>query len=164
MINMQAMSTHTLATALALAVAATLAGQVRAGSELVTFPKATPRACAMRLWIEATSRRRFSRAANRSHAVKNGQPIPSGTVITLVDERDGELFRYVAMEKRTDWGAEYPPEKRNGEWEYQAFKADKSVNDQEDLNRGFACYKTKAQQDFVFTFDQMKSVKWVGCV
>jgi hypothetical protein len=39
MINMQAMSTHTLATALALAVAATLAGQVRAGSELVTFPE-----------------------------------------------------------------------------------------------------------------------------
>jgi hypothetical protein len=37
MITMQAMSTHTLATALALTVAATLAGQVRAGSELVTF-------------------------------------------------------------------------------------------------------------------------------
>jgi hypothetical protein len=28
----------------------------------------------------------------------------------------GEISRYVVMEKRTGWGAEYPPEKRNGEW------------------------------------------------
>jgi hypothetical protein len=41
MSNMKAMSTHTLATALALAVAATLAEQVRAGSELVTFPESS---------------------------------------------------------------------------------------------------------------------------
>src|SRR5205809_3316318 len=60
------------------------------------------------------------------------------------------------MEKRTGWGAEYPPEKGNGEWEYQAFTADKAVNDTEDLNRGFSCHKTKEQQDFVFTVDQMK--------
>ena len=39
MINMQAISTHTLATALALAVATTLTGQVRAGSERVKFPE-----------------------------------------------------------------------------------------------------------------------------
>jgi hypothetical protein len=50
-------------------------------------------------------------------------------------------------------------EQRNGEWDYQAFNADKSVNDTEDLNRGLSCHKTKEQQDFVFTFDQMKSVK-----
>jgi hypothetical protein len=37
MITMQAIATHTLATALARAVAATLAGQLRAGSALVTF-------------------------------------------------------------------------------------------------------------------------------
>lgn len=53
------------------------------------------------------------------------------------------------MEKRTGWGAEYPPEKRNGEWEYQAFNADKSVNDREDLNRCFSCHTSKAPQDFV---------------
>jgi hypothetical protein len=91
-------------------------------------------------------------------AVKNGQPIPSGTVITLVDYRDGELFRSGVMEKRTGWGAEYPPEKRNGEWEYQACNADKSVNDTEDLNRCLPCHTTKEQQDCVCTFDQMKSV------
>ena len=92
-------------------------------------------------------------------AVKKGQPIPSGTVITMEDYRDGKLFRYVVMEKRTGWGAEYPPEKRNGEWEFQAFNADKSVNRSENLDRCFACHKGQAKQDFVFTVDRMKSTK-----
>jgi hypothetical protein len=123
MINMQAIATHTLATALALAVAATLAGQVRAGSELVTFPDSDT-AGGLSATVDRgniTEEMFTSRAA--IDAVKNGQPIPSGTVITLVDSRDGELFRYVVMEKRTGGGAEYPPEKRNGAWAYQACKA-----------------------------------------
>jgi len=90
-------------------------------------------------------------------AVKNGRPIPSGTVITLVDYRNGGIHRYVVMEKRTGWGAEYPPERRNGEWEYQAFNADTSVNRNEDLERCFSCHKSQAANDFVFTLDEMKS-------
>jgi hypothetical protein len=159
MINMKTISTHTLATALALAVVATLARQVRAGGELVKFPESYT-AGVLYATVDRgdiTEEIFTSRAA--IDAVKNGQPIPSGTVITLVDYRDGELIQYVVMEKRTGWGAEYPPEKRTGEWEYQAFNADKSANDKEGLNRGFSCHKTKEQQDFVFTFDQMKSVK-----
>ena len=92
---MKAISIHTLATAVALAVAATLAGQVRAGGELVKFPKDYAESV-----LYATVERDkikeeifISRAA--IDAVKNGQPIPSGTVITLVDYRDGKLFRYV---------------------------------------------------------------------
>ena len=90
-------------------------------------------------------------------AVKSGQPVPSGTVITMEDYRDGKLFRYVVMEKRTGWGAGYPPEKRNGEWEFQAFNADTSVNRNENLDRCFACHKGQERQDFVFTLDRMKS-------
>jgi hypothetical protein len=92
-------------------------------------------------------------------AVKKGQPIPGGTVITMEDYRDGMLFRYVVMEKRNGWGAEYPPEKRNGEWEFQAFNADKSVNRSENLDRCFACHKGQAKQDFVFTVDRMKNTR-----
>jgi hypothetical protein len=40
-----------------------------------------------------------------------------------------KLGLYVVTKKRTGWGAEYAPEKRNGEWESQGFNADKSVND-----------------------------------
>src|SRR5688572_30208526 len=89
-----------------------------------------------------------SRAA--IEAAKSGRPLPSGTVITMEDHRDGELFRYVVMEKRTGWDADYPPDKRNGEWEFQAFNADKSVNRTENLDRCFACHKGQARQDFVF--------------
>jgi len=98
-----------------------------------------------------------SRAA--IEAAKQGQPSPSGTVITLVDYRDGVLFRYVVMEKRTGWGTDYFPDKRNGEWEFQAFKADRSVNTGENLDRCFSCHKSQAAQDFVWSLDRMKQVR-----
>jgi hypothetical protein len=92
-------------------------------------------------------------------AAKRGKPLPSGTVITLVDYRDGKLFRYVVMEKRSGWGSQYPESKRNGEWEYQAFNADKSVNRAETLDRCFSCHKSQAANDFVFTLDRMKTAQ-----
>jgi signal transduction histidine kinase len=76
--------------------------------------------------------------------VKQDKVLPSGTVFTLVDYRDGKLFRYVVMEKRSGWGAEYPPEKRTGEWEFQAFNADRTVNRAENLDRCFSCHKAQA--------------------
>jgi len=88
-------------------------------------------------------------------AVRSGKPIPSGAVITLVDYREGRLHRYVVMEKRSGWGAAYPPELRNGDWEYEAFNADRTVNTQDDVGRCFACHKAQAQRDFVFTLDRM---------
>ena len=45
------------------------------------------------------------------------------------------------MEKRTGWGTEYPDDIRNGEWEYQAFKADKSPNTAANLTACFNCHK-----------------------
>ncbi len=110
-------------------------------------------------------------------ALKAGQPIPSGTVLTLVQykakldasgqpEKDsngrfikGELVAYTVMEKRTGWGSEYAPEIRNGEWEYQAFKADKSVNDKAKLTNCFTCHRPLDKQDFVFSFEAMKNAK-----
>jgi hypothetical protein len=97
MINMKAMSNHTLTTALALAVAATLAGQVRAGSELIKFPESYTAGV-----LDATvDRGNITEEIFTSHeainAVKNGQPIPSEAVITLVNYRDGELFLYPSL-------------------------------------------------------------------
>ena len=103
--------------------------------------------------------------------------MPSGTVITLVQYaavldvhgnpqigRDGRFIKgnrvaYTVMEKRTGWGAEYPDDMRNGEWEYQAFKADKTVNDKANLKGCFTCHKPLDKQDFVFSFDKMKTAK-----
>src|SRR5262245_141250 len=84
-------------------------------------------------------------------ALRNGGPILSGSVITVVKYRakldaqghpmrhdngrfvKGGLIGFSVMEKRTGWGAEYPPEIRNGEWEFQEFTADGKLNDKVNL-------------------------------
>jgi hypothetical protein len=110
---------------------------------------------------------------------KAGRPLPSGTVITMVNykaklgadgqpEKDGngrfiktdEIAGIVVMEKRAGWGAEYPPDMRNGEWEYRAFAADGTVNAKADLKPCFTCHLQKVPtQDFVFTLPQIKAAK-----
>jgi hypothetical protein len=144
-------------TALAFAAAASIAWRAEAGRELVKFPESFAEGVRYATVDRGNIREEIFTSRAAVDAVKNGQPIPSGTVITLVDYRDGELFRYVVMEKRTGWGTEYPPELRNGEWEFQAFNADRSVNQNENVSRCLSCHKGQAQQDFVFTLDRMKS-------
>ncbi|HEX5957591.1 MAG TPA: cytochrome P460 family protein [Hyphomicrobiaceae bacterium] len=107
--------------------------------------------------------------------LKAGRPLPSGTVITMVQykaklgadgqpEKDGngrfikaDMVGIAVMEKRAGWGAEYPAEMRNGEWEYRAFKADGTVNAKADLKTCFMCHRPLDKQDFVFSFDKLKS-------
>ena len=110
-------------------------------------------------------------------ALKAGKQMASGTVLTMVQykavlnaagepEKDsngrfikGDLVGYAVMEKRTGWGTEYPDDVRNGEWEYQAFKADKTPNDKANLKACFTCHRPLDKQDFVFSFDKMKTAK-----
>ena len=105
-------------------------------------------------------------------AVREGKPIPRGTVLTLVqyavklDEKgnpvkgpDGKFVKvgaptgYTVMEKRSGWGAEYPDEWRNGEWEYSAFTKDRAPNAKANANTRncFVCHKPHEKQDFVMS-------------
>jgi len=105
-------------------------------------------------------------------AVREGKPIPHGTVLTLVqyavklDEKgvpvkgsDGKFVKvgaptgYTVMEKRKGWGAEYPDEWRNGEWEYAAFTKDRAPNAKANANARncFVCHKPHEKQDFVMS-------------
>lgn len=147
------------ATLLTLTLVISLIGNVWAGGDLVKFPENYDKDLLYTTVYRGNIKEDIYASRDAIEAVKNGQPIPSKTVITLVDYRDGELFRYVVMEKRSGWGTEYSADIRNGEWEYQAFNADKSVNEQEDLMRCFRCHKTEEQKDFVYTFDDMKNAK-----
>jgi plastocyanin len=107
-------------------------------------------------------------------AARKGEPVASGTVLTLVQYKaqldaagvpakdaqgrfiKGDLVAYTVMEKRAGWGAEYPDELRNGEWEYQAFGPDKKVNDKANLKGCFECHKPHAGQDFVISLASLK--------
>ncbi|MGA5692801.1 cytochrome P460 family protein [Cytobacillus pseudoceanisediminis] len=91
-------------------------------------------------------------------AVQNGQPIPDGTVITLEIYRDEELDEVFVMEKRTGWGDQTPQgTPRNGDWQYQEFNGDRSLDYEEDIGRCFSCHANQERDDFVNTLDEMKS-------
>jgi hypothetical protein len=147
-----------LSRALVVTAALGLAGQAIAGRDLVGFPEGFAEGVRYAVVTRGDIREELYTSRAAIDAARNSKPLPSGTVITLVDYRSGKLFRYVVMEKRTGWGAEYAPGMRNGEWEYQAFNADKSLNTGDDVARCFSCHKSQEAQDFVFTLDRMKSV------
>jgi len=106
-------------------------------------------------------------------AVRPGQPLPSGTVLSLptfkalVNDKGelvrdpngrlvrGRLDRIVVMEKRTGWGVEYPDNLRNGEWEYARFRPDGTRDPQADIKGCFECHKPESARDFVFTIAEL---------
>ncbi len=109
-------------------------------------------------------------------AARKGEALPSGTVLTMVQyaakldgagnpEKDAggrfiktNVVGYTVMEKRAGWGAEYPESQRNGEWEYQAFKADKTPNPAANLTACFTCHKPLGEKvDFVFSYDRLQA-------
>jgi hypothetical protein len=170
--------TFAIAAAAGMLASATVAIQVRAGGDKVVFPDSHAKGV-MYTTVDRADNKQYRELFVSPEAVaaaKEGKPLPSGTVITLVQykakldaqgnpDKDangrfikGDLLAYTVMEKRTGWGAEYPENVRNGEWEYQAFTADGKVNDKANLTGCFNCHKPlPSGQDFVFSYDKMKS-------
>ncbi len=104
-------------------------------------------------------------------AVREGKPIPNGTVLALAafaaqEGPDGKPLRdakgnfikgkpivVTVMEKRAGWGNSVPTEWRNGDWQYAAYTPDGKPN--EKANAGikacFECHLPHAKQDFVIS-------------
>ena len=164
---------------LAALVSIGLTATVRAGGDKVVFPENYAKGV-MYTTVDRADIKQYRELYSTPEAIaalKAGKAIPSGTVLTLVlhkaqldasgnPEKDangrfikGDLIGYTVMEKRNGWGTEYGDDIRNGEWEYQAFKADKSVNDKAVLKNCFTCHKPYDKQDFVFSFEAMKNAK-----
>jgi hypothetical protein len=107
-------------------------------------------------------------------SAKDGAPLESGSVIVMevykaeldaneqpVKGPDGffvpaELAAITVMETRTGWGADYPEEWRNDEWEFAAFTADDRSLVKRDYQPCFACHKPLAGADYLFSFDALK--------
>ena len=173
------MKTYQVLSVAALAAVA-LTATVRAGGDKVVFPENYAKGV-LYTTVDRADNKQYRELYSTPEAIaalKAGQPIPSGTVLTLLaykaklaadgnPEKDAngrfiktdEIVFIGVMEKRTGWGTEYPDDMRNGEWEYQAFKADKSVNDKAVLKNCFTCHKPLDKQDFVFSFEAMKNAK-----
>ena len=165
--------------ALASASAALIAVAAQAGGDKIVFPENYASGVLYATVDRADNkqyRELFVSPPTAIDAVKKGEPLPSGTVLTLVQyaakldpqgvpEKDANgrfiktnIVAYTVMEKRTGWGAEYPDNVRNGEWEYQAFKADKTPNTAANLTACFNCHKLLgAAADYLFSYDRLKN-------
>ena len=163
--------------AVAVAGAGILALPVRAGGDKVSFPT-TYATGVLYATVDRADTKQFRELYGSQAAIdaaKAGQPLPSGTVLTMVSyaaklgadgspEKDANgrfiktnLVGIAVMEKRTGWGTEYADNIRNGEWEYQAFTPDQKINDKANLSACFNCHKPKDKDDFTFSYDRLKS-------
>jgi cytochrome P460 len=165
-----------VATALIGVGVVVFASNVRAGGDLVKFPEGFEKGVLFTTVDRPDNKqfREFYASPAAIEAAKKGQPLPSGTVLTMVQWKakldaagnpekgpdgrfvKGELNGYTVMEKRTGWGAEYDEKIRNGEWEYQAFTPAKAVNTNAKLTACVECHKPlPSRQDYVFLYDKM---------
>jgi Cytochrome P460 len=154
-----------------------VAVQVQAGGDKVAFPADYAKGVVYMTLDRPENKqvREYYTSQAAVDAAKKGEPLPQNTVITVVQyaaqldpqgnptkdangrfTKTANIVGYTVMEKRAGWGAEYPETQRNGEWEYQAFRADKSANPNANLTACFNCHKPQAQQDFVFSYDKLK--------
>jgi hypothetical protein len=169
----------TIVAAIAAAAALGLAVSARAGGDKVAFPE-TYKSGVLYTVVDRPDVKQYRElyaSPAAIEAAKKGEPLPDGTVLTLVQygalltaagdpQKDangrfikGNLVAYAVMEKRAGWGTEYPDNVRNGEWEYQVFSKDKAVNDKANLTACFTCHKPIDKQDFVFSYDTLKAAK-----
>ena len=84
-------------------------------------------------------------------AVKNGQPIPDGTHFVLADHRDGKIYRYFVMEKGNGFDSDYDDRRRTGNWQFQWFWPDKTVNMNENTARCQSCHRSQASSEYLYT-------------
>jgi plastocyanin len=102
-------------------------------------------------------------------AMKAGKPLPDGTVLTLVQYKarldaagtpikdakgrfvKGDFVAYTVMQKKAGYGSEYPPELRNGDWEYAVFNAEGMLNDKANYKACFECHKPHEKMDYVIS-------------
>jgi hypothetical protein len=127
------------------------------GTELVKFPEGYEKGELFTTVTRGNTYEELYTSREAIEAVQNGQPIPSGTVITLEIYEDEELDRIFVMEKRTGWGDQNPPDMRNGDWKYQSFSPDGSVDEEADIGRCFSCHANVERDDYVNKLDEMKS-------
>jgi hypothetical protein len=166
-----------LATAIATVAGLVAALEVPAAADKVAFPAEYAKGVVYMTLDRPENKqvRDYMTSQAAVDAAKKGAALPDGTVVIVVQyaaqldaqgnpakDANGRMIKtsnivgYNVMEKRAGWGTDYPESKRNGEWEYRVFRADKTANDGANLNGCFMCHKPQAEQDYVFSYDKMK--------
>lgn len=145
-----------------------------AGPEKITYPEGYGTEFVRYFTVDRPDRdivRFFYVNRQALEAAQPGQELPYGTVLVMEDHKvrldaneepvsdtqgrfiptDGVTNVFV-MEKREGFGQEYPPEKRNGEWEYAWFLPDGSRKTDAEFDGCFSCHLNRTERNFTFTF------------
>ncbi|HML12527.1 MAG TPA: cytochrome P460 family protein [Xanthobacteraceae bacterium] len=165
-----------VAVAVGAVAALSLTIQVRAAADKVAFPESYAKGVHY-FTVDKPSKQvhEFYAAPAAIDAARKGEPMPEGTVLVGVQYNakldaegnpvkgpDGrfvkaDLRAYAVMEKRKGWGTDYPEDKRNGEWEYRVFNADKTPNEKINYGVCFDCHRPQASHDYVYSYDDLKA-------
>ena len=153
---MKTASSRAAASVLACCAIALWAGPASAETNRVAFPTNLDRLVHYTTVKRGNSTEHMLTSQAAIDAVKKGQPVPSGTHVVLVDYRDSTVFRYFVMEKKDGWGADYEPARRTGDWQFQSFKPDKTVNMSETTARCQSCHQGQDNDQHLYTFNALK--------
>ena len=109
-------------------------------------------------------------------AMKANRPLPDGTVLTLIQYKaqvdgagapvkdakgrfvKGDMIAFAVMEKKAGYGTEYPPELRNGDWEYAVFSPAGALNEKANYKGCFECHKPHEKQDYVISLAALRGM------
>jgi Cytochrome P460 len=163
----------------AIGIAAGLVGSAIADADLIVYPDGYQENFTHYTTVNRDDERKqvvkiFANDVALASA-KDGAPLDSGAVIVMeiykaeLDASEqpvrgadgffvpGDLAAITVMETRAGWGAGYPEEWRNDEWEFAAFTADDHSLVERDYQPCFACHKPLTESsDFLFSFDALQ--------
>ncbi len=140
-------------------LAASIAGlQAHAEPNRVTFPQLDE-------LVHYTTVRRgevtehISTTRAAIEALQKGLPVPNGTHFVLADYRDEKIFRYFVMEKGAGWGNDFEERRRTGDWQFQWFKPDRTINLQENTARCMACHASQKDSQYLYTAKRLSEFR-----
>jgi Cytochrome P460 len=132
-------------------------GSMEDGSSLIQFPEDYREGILYTTVTRGNAYEELFTSREAIEAVQNGEPIPNGTVITLVIYEDDELDRIFVMEKHTDLDPQLLDEQHNGEWAFQSFAPNGTVNEEENLGRCMSCHANQERDNFLYKLEEMEN-------
>jgi hypothetical protein len=60
------------------------------------------------------------------------------------------------MQKGDGWGADYDDRRRTGDWQYQWFWPDQSINTDENTARCQSCHRSREEREYMYTFNELR--------